>query len=139
MHLTARLERERPSWRLGSPNRNDFPLFSPLPGARIKCNFSREGLRVELLLQAPDRHTNLRRLAVLRNNLPDLQTAFGAAGRLRPETLEGRKQARIAAYRAGTIDQHDEWHTYHDWFVDTATRFDHALRAVPAIRTDWPH
>ncbi len=47
IQLRARLERERPSWRLGRPNRNDFPLFSPLPGARLKCNFSRDGLRVD--------------------------------------------------------------------------------------------
>ena len=56
--LTDRLHRERPSWTVGTPRGNDYPLFSPLPGARVKCNFSRDGLRVELLLQSRDRATN---------------------------------------------------------------------------------
>lgn len=138
IRLRASLERERPTWRLGSPNGNDFPLFSPLPGARIKCNFSRDGLRVELLLGSGDQRLNAQRLAVLADNLGDLQAAFGTAERLRPEPLEGKTQARIAVYRAGSIDQQDQWQTYQDWFLNTVTRLDDALSAVPAIGSVWP-
>ena len=136
--LRGRLERERPMWRLGSPSQNDFPLFSPLPGARIKCNFSRDGLRVELLLRSPDEHVNGQRLAVLSDNLAELQAAFGPADRLRPEPLEGKTQARVAVYRPGSIDHQDQWRSYQDWFLYVATRLDDALTAVPAIRSDWP-
>lgn len=138
IRLRACLERERPAWTLGSPNRNAFPLFSPLPGARIKCNFSRDGLRVELLLQSSDRRLNAQRLAVLTDNLRDLQAAFGPAERIRPEPLEGKPQARIAVYRAGSIDQQDQWQTYQDWFLKTVTRLDNALRTMPAIGSAWP-
>jgi hypothetical protein len=136
--LRTRLERERPAWKLGSPNRNDYPLFSPLPEARIKCNFSRQGLRVELLLQSNDRAKNLDRLAVLENNLPQLQAAFGRDPHLRPEPLEGKTQARLAAYRPGQIDAQHEWAAYLDWFIDTATRLTDALDAAPVIRANWP-
>ena len=49
------IRKRNPEWRVGRPNRNDYPLFSPLPGSRVKCNFSPGGLRVELLLNARDR------------------------------------------------------------------------------------
>jgi len=136
--LTARLNRERPTWKLGTPNRNDYPLFSPMPGARIKCNFSRDGLRVELLLQSNDRAKNLARLAVLTNHLPELQAAFGPATRLRPEPLAGKTQARLAAYHRGAIDEQNEWHTYLDWFIDTVTQLSQALAAASAIPATWP-
>jgi hypothetical protein len=136
--LRARLGRERPSWRLGRPNRNDFPLFSPLRGARIKCNFSRDGLRVELLLQSVDQGMNDQRLAVLNDNLSDLQAALGTVERLRPEPLEGKTQARLAVYRTGSIDQQDQWPAYQDWFLNAATRLDQALRSAPAIGSTWP-
>ena len=87
------------------------PLFSPLPGARIKCNFSCDGLRVELLLQSPDQQLNAQRLAVLTDRLPDLQAALGTAEPLRPEPLEGKTQSRVAVYRPGSIDQQDQWQT----------------------------
>jgi hypothetical protein len=138
MQLRARLERERPTWTLGRPNRNDFPFFSPLPGARIKCNFSRDGPRVELLLQSADPRLNTERLAVLTAHLGDLHAAFGTAQRIRPEPLDGKTQARIAVYRPGSIDQQDEWQTYQDWFLEVATNLIHALRSAPAIRAAWP-
>lgn len=138
IQLSARLEHERPTWSLGRPKRNDFPLFSPLPGARIKCNFSRDGLRVELLLQSVDRRTNAQRLNVLTDNLRDLQAALGPPELLRPEPLEGKTQARIAVYRPGSIDNQDQWQTYQDWFLEIATRLDDALRSLPAIGSAWP-
>jgi hypothetical protein len=136
--FTDRLQLEQPRWNVGTPSRNDYPLFSPLPGARIKCNFSRDGLRVELLLQSTDPAQNLARLAVLRNHLPELQTAFGQSSRLIVEPLEGKTQARLAAYCRGSIADQSNWPTYLDWFAETAAALNTALDAVPAIAATWP-
>ncbi len=81
---------------------------------------------------------NGERLALLTENLGDLQAAFGTSARIRPEPLEGKTQARIAVYRAGSIDQQNQWRTYQDWFLDAATRLDDALRSIPAIASEWP-
>jgi hypothetical protein len=135
--LTDRLHHERPLWRLGTPNGNDYPLLRPLPGARIKCNLSRQGLRVELLLHSPDRATNLRRLEVLTRNLRDLEHAFDGNGILVPEPLPGRTQARPAAYHPGTIDEQHNWPSFLDWFQRASTGLEHALETTPAIRAVW--
>jgi hypothetical protein len=136
--LTQRLQRERPSWRLGTPNGNDYPLVSPLPGARIKCNFPRQGLRVGLLLQSRDRTTNLRRLDLLIQSLSELQRALGRESILVPETLPTRTQARLAAYRPGTLDAQRDWPVFLDWFTSVSVSLEHALRTTPTIRGQWP-
>jgi Domain of unknown function (DUF4268) len=136
--LTDRLRHEHPSWRVGTPRGNDYPLFSPLPGSRVKCNFSRDGLRVELLLQSSDRSANVRRFHLLIRNLPGLQDAFGPNPILTPEPLEGRTQARLAAYRPGTIDEQHSWPAFLDWFLNTIIRLDYALNTVRAIEIEWP-
>ncbi len=100
--LVEQLQAEHPEWGPGRANRNDLRLFSPLPRARIKCNFSREGPRVELLLEAEDAAVNARRLTVLDAHLGELQAALGGWPTLRLESLEGKTQARLAAYRSGT-------------------------------------
>lgn len=136
--LTARLDRAQPDWVLGAPNRNDYPLLSPLPGARIKCNFSRSGLRVEFLLGSTDRATNVRRLDVLVRHLPDLQLLLGPDAVLKAEPLERRTQARIAVYHPGTIDEQHRWPAFLDWFQTTATDLHHALTTTGAVQVEWP-
>jgi hypothetical protein len=123
---------------LGTPRGNDYPLASPLPGTRIKCNFSRNGLRVELLLHSTDRRMNLHRLEVLVRYLPDLQDLLDSNTIVYSEPLDGRTQARIATYRVGTIAEQRSWPMFLDWFQTTAIALDHALRAIPAIRAEWP-
>lgn len=135
--LQLRMSRERPSWRVGSAKGNDLPMFSPLPGARFKFNFSRDGLRVELLLQAVTAEVNSRRLGVLRANHRDLQEKLGEQPLLRLEPLPGKIQARVAAYLPGHVGQRQRWDEFSDWFIDVLDRFDRALREVHAVRRGW--
>ena len=115
-----------------------MPLFSPLPASRFKCNFSREGLRVELLLQSNDSSVNSRHLITLEQHLHALQQAFGPSPHLQPEPLPGKAQARLAAYLPGAaIADTARWPEYEEWFVDVLDRFDSALKTVPQVRTHW--
>jgi len=136
--LTARIAQEHPEWAAGRPNRNDLRLMSPLPGARIKCNFSRQGLRVELLLESTDQHTNALRLDVLRRHLDQLQHGVGDAAKLRVEPLKSRTQARIAMYLPGTIGEERRWREFETWFIATAAALKDALAADQALYRDWP-
>jgi hypothetical protein len=122
---------------VGSPNRNDLPVFSPLPATRLKCNFSRHGLRVELLLESTDRNENSRRLELLSSSLSALQREFGASSTLALERLDDRTQARLATYLAGGIAEQARWPEFVDWFVDTVPRLTDAITAVPALRERW--
>ena len=75
---------------------------------------------------------------MLENHRPQLQAAFGEHPRLRPEPLQGKTQARLAAYDRGSIDAQHEWAAYLDWFIDTTARLSDALAATATIRADWP-
>jgi hypothetical protein len=136
--LTARIAQEHPEWPAGRPNRNDLRLMTPLPGARIKCNFSRQGLRVELPLESTDQHTNDLRLDVLRLHLDQLQHGVGDAATLRVEPLKLRTQARIAMYLPGTIGEERRWREFETWFIATAASLKDALAADQALNRDWP-
>jgi hypothetical protein len=113
-------------------------MFRLLPESRFKLNFSRAGLRVELLLIATSAEVNTRHLEVLRRRLARLQDAVGPAARLEVESLPGRTQARVAAYlRGGVIEDRSRWTEYEDWFIDVLGRFEAAIHAAPDIYADW--
>ena len=133
--LQATIREEHPDWGTPHPNRNDLPLLSPLPGARIKCNFSKHGLRVELLLQSRDPVVNNQRLGLLGRCLPELCQAFGDDPGLVLEPLDGRVQARLAAYRPGTIQDERQWPAFQTWFLDVASRLAGALMIIGPV--DW--
>jgi Domain of unknown function (DUF4268) len=136
--LLERLQAEHPEWALAArPNRNDLRLFSLLPGACLKCNFSRGGLRVELLLEARDALVNTRRLAVLANYLPELQVAVGDARMLRVETLDGKAQSRLATYCPGSVDEQSRWPEFQKWFIDTAGALGRAVNGVGISGVEW--
>lgn len=135
--LADRFRREVPGLRVGSPHRNDLPLFSPLPATQLKCNFSRTGLRVELLFTAHDPSVNTHRLQVFERHLPELQRSFGPEQTLHAEALPGRTQTRLAAYRSGTIREQDSWPEFQDWLIETVVRFSRGLAGSIALIAEW--
>ena len=138
--LVGRLRRELPAMQVGSPQRNDLPLYRPLPRAQLKLNFPpSQGLRLELLLASTDREENDRHLALLTDRLPRLQELLGAAPVIVREPLPNRTQARIAVYLAGALIEHRrEWPAFEDWCVEVLTRFRAALdEVVPELRRRW--
>jgi hypothetical protein len=135
--LTERIQHEHPQWGRPHPSRNDLRLFSPLPQTRLKCNFSRDGLRVELLLEARERSVNMRRLEILEAHVSELEAALGGAGRLRVEPLDGRTQARIATYRPGGVDEERRWPEFQTWFINTVEALHCALGQIGISRSSW--
>ena len=135
--LNERITQERPAWGQGRANGNDLRLTSPLRGARIKCNFSRQGLRVELLLESNDRLQNSARLDLLRRHAARLQSSIGESPRLIVEPLEEKKQARLALYLSGTIADEHRWPEFQTWFLETATTLERAVRTDDVLSHDW--
>ena len=135
--LNERISQERPAWGQGRVNGNDLRLTSPLRGARIKFNFSRQGLRVELLLESNDRLQNSARLELLRRHAPRLQSTIGETPRLIVEPLEEKKQARLALYLSGAIAEEHRWPEFQTWFLQTAAALERALRTDDVLDRDW--
>jgi hypothetical protein len=74
---------------------------------------------------------------VLEAHLRELQAALAGSPKLRLEALDGKTQARLAAYRSGSVDEESRWPELRRWFIDTASGIDRALRRVPAVRHEW--
>jgi len=56
----------------------------------------------------------------------EIESAFG--GPLQWEPLETRRASRIAAYRAGTIEQSQAWPEYKEWLVSTVGKLRGAIQ-----------
>jgi len=56
----------------------------------------------------------------------EIESAFG--GPLQWEPLETRRASRVAAYRAGTIEQSQAWPDYREWLVTTVGKLRDAIQ-----------
>jgi hypothetical protein len=137
--FVQRLGQERSHWRVGAHTGNDLRLLdSALPHTQLKYNFPREGLRLELLLCASSKEENLRHLQLLKQNRAALQAAFGSTATLHFEDLPGRtKQARMAVYASGRIEDERRWPEFERWFIDVGDRMRAALASVPDLERSW--
>jgi hypothetical protein len=82
----------------------------------------------ELYLGVPDAEINTARFTAAQSHRDELEAGFGEA--LTWEPLPGRKAARIAHYRPGSIEHVDAWIEYIDWFLESRARLRGAIQGV---------
>jgi hypothetical protein len=132
--LGTRLDTDHPEWRRAAPIRNSQGFPGPAKRTRFQFDFSRQGLRHQLLLASTEPSENDQRLVSLKRSRRELEESYG--GPLRLEPLPGRVQTRVADYLPGNILERERWDEFSVWFISSGCRLREALGTVSWDRTD---
>ena len=127
----ARVHAEHPSWTASrSPQTASwFSMPSPIGGSTLGVSFAANGrLRSELYIDTGSQDSSKALFDSLETHRPAIESAFGEA--LSWERLDGKRASRIATYSDGTVEVHEAWESYVDWFFDTQARLRQALTAI---------
>jgi Domain of unknown function (DUF4268) len=121
---------ERPGWTRSRKGlaQNWQPLPAGASGVAYNCVFGKGQLYSELYFQDPDALVNEARFKAALATRETLEAAYGSP--LTFEPLDGKKGSRIATYRAGSIDQLDQWDAYVAWFIAEQTSLRSAVAAI---------
>lgn len=107
--------------KAGQPQ-NWYSFSSGVRGLRYGVSFNGDGqIRAALYIDSDDGEVNERAFNSLKSNQAELEKAFGEP--LTWEPLENRRACRIAAYRAGSIDDPEETlEQVREWASDRVRR-----------------
>lgn len=130
MQVVDRLKDKFPEFKSRkAPTRQYFGLSTDYSFCNRTIAFGRSKLKVEFYLGASDAAINSSRFEALYERKAEIELEFG--GQLSWEELEGRKAARIAIYRDGSILNEGEWESYLSWIDENFTRFSVVAKSEP--------
>ena len=130
MQVVDRLRDKFPEFKSRkAPTRQYFGLSTDYSFCNRTIAFGRSKLKVEFYLGASDAAINSSRFEALYERKAEIELEFG--GQLSWEELEGRKAARIAIYRDGSIVNEGEWESYLSWIDENFTRFSVVAKSEP--------
>ncbi len=111
------------------PTRQYFGLSTDYSACYRTIAFGRSKIKVEFYLGSSDEAVNSARFEALYERKTEIETEFG--GQLSWEELEGRKAARIAFYREGSILNEGDWESYFIWIDEYFTKFSAIAKSDP--------
>lgn len=130
MQVVERLKDKFPEFKSRkAPTRQYFGLSTDYSFCNRTIAFGRSKLKVEFYLGASDAAINSSRFEALYERKAEIELEFG--GQLSWEELEGRKAARIAIYRDGSILNEEEWESYLTWIDENFTMFSAIAQSEP--------